>query len=94
MWLFFNVKRAIFQWYHGENKLHFNDMMYDVRFALVQHAGLDFNRASSLKQQSADRHVTPLGLKQIKQNKTKKEPTQSPTKKTQVLRTGKQFLLH
>jgi hypothetical protein len=33
----------------------------EVRFVLDQHAGLDFYSASSLKQQSADRHVTPLG---------------------------------
>ena len=34
----------------------------EVRFVLHQHAELDFYRASSLKQQSADRHVAaPLG---------------------------------
>ena len=33
----------------------------DVRFVLDQHAELDFYRASSLKQQSAGRHVSPLG---------------------------------
>ena len=33
----------------------------DVRFVLDQHAELDFHSASSLKQQSRDRHVTPLG---------------------------------
>ena len=33
----------------------------EVRFILVQHAELDFYRASSLKQQSADRHVASLG---------------------------------
>jgi hypothetical protein len=32
-----------------------------VRFVLDQHAELDFYSASSLKQQSADRHVAPLG---------------------------------
>ena len=32
-----------------------------VRFVLDQHAELDFNSASSLKQQSAGRHVAPLG---------------------------------
>ena len=26
-WLFFNVNSAIFQLYHGENKLIFNEMM-------------------------------------------------------------------
>ena len=30
-------------------------------FVLDQHAELDFYRATSLKQQSADRHVAPLG---------------------------------
>jgi hypothetical protein len=33
----------------------------EVRFVLDQHAELDFYIASSLKQQSADRHVAPLG---------------------------------
>ena len=33
----------------------------DVHFLLDQHAYLDFYCASSLKQQSADRHVAPLG---------------------------------
>jgi hypothetical protein len=31
-----------------------------MRFVLDQHAELDFNSASSLKQQSAGRHVAPL----------------------------------
>jgi len=33
----------------------------EVCFVLDQHAGLDFYSASSLKQQSAGRHVPPLG---------------------------------
>jgi hypothetical protein len=33
----------------------------DVRFVLDQQAYLDFNSASSLKRQSADRHVAPHG---------------------------------
>jgi hypothetical protein len=33
----------------------------DVGFVLDQHTELDFNSASSLKQQSAGRHVAPLG---------------------------------
>ena len=33
----------------------------EVRFVLDQHAELDFYSASSLKQQSAGRHVDPLG---------------------------------
>jgi hypothetical protein len=32
----------------------------EVRFALDQHAELDFYSASSLKQQSADEHIVPL----------------------------------
>jgi hypothetical protein len=39
-----------FQWDDGE-----------VRIVLDQHAELDFNSASSLKQQSAGWHVAPLG---------------------------------
>ena len=38
-----------FQWYDDE-----------VRFVLDQHTELDFYSASSVKQQSADRHVAPL----------------------------------
>jgi hypothetical protein len=33
----------------------------DVRFELDQHAELDIYSASSLKQQSAGKHVAPLG---------------------------------
>jgi hypothetical protein len=32
----------------------------EIRFVLDQHAELDFNSASSLKQQSAGRHVAQL----------------------------------
>ena len=35
--------------------------MDDVRFVLDQHAELDIYSASSLKQQSAGKHVAPLG---------------------------------
>ena len=52
---------AIFMLYHGKNKLIFNEMMIKVRFELDQHDYLNFYSASSLKQQSADRHVAPLG---------------------------------
>ena len=38
----------------GENKLFFSEMM-------MRSTKLDFYSASSLKQQSADRHVAPLG---------------------------------
>jgi hypothetical protein len=33
----------------------------DVHFVLDQHAELDFNSVSSLKQQSASRYVAPIG---------------------------------
>ena len=46
--------------YHGKNKVHFDDDD-DVHFVLDQHAELDFYSASSLKQQSAGRHVALLG---------------------------------
>jgi hypothetical protein len=59
-WLLFNANSAIFQLYHGENKLIFNEI-YEVRYVLDQHAELDFYSASSLKQQSVGRHVAPLG---------------------------------
>jgi hypothetical protein len=48
-----------FRLYHGQNKLIFNDD--EVRFVLDQHAELDFYSASSLKQQFAGKHATPLG---------------------------------
>ena len=56
-------KRAIFQLYHGENNLYFDDAYSDtddVRFVLEQHALLIFYSADSLKQQSAVRHVAPF----------------------------------
>jgi hypothetical protein len=52
--LLFNANSAIFQLYHGENKLMFNEMM--MRPTRL----VDFFSASSLKQQSVDRHVAPL----------------------------------
>jgi len=60
--LLFNANSDIFQLYHGENKLIFNEtMMIRSAFVLDQHAELNFYSASSLKQQSAGRLVTPLG---------------------------------
>ena len=58
-----NVNSAIFQLYHSENKLIFNVMMMRsvLYLLLYQYAELDFFSASSLKQQSAGRHVAPLG---------------------------------
>ena len=57
-WVLLNVNSAIFQLYHGENKLIYNE----VHFVLDQHAQLDFYsaHASSLKQQPTGRHVAPL----------------------------------
>jgi hypothetical protein len=52
-WLF-NTNSAIFQLYHGNNKLIFNEMM--MRSALFKTCML-INSASSLKQHSADRPV-------------------------------------
>jgi hypothetical protein len=52
----------MFQLYHGENKLIFSEMM--MRSALFKTnmlSKLDFDSASSLKQQSSGRHVAPLG---------------------------------
>jgi hypothetical protein len=47
-WLLLNANSAIFQLYHGENKLNVNEMMMiKVRFVLDQHAELDFYSASS-----------------------------------------------
>jgi hypothetical protein len=59
-WLLFNANSAIFQLYHGENRLIFNEMMMRICFVLDQLAELDFYSASSLKQQSTDRRVAPL----------------------------------
>jgi predicted alpha/beta hydrolase len=42
-------------------KLFWYDDDDDVRFVVDQHDELDFYKASSLKQQSAGRHVAPLG---------------------------------
>jgi len=53
----FNSNLAIFQVYHGENKL----ILIEICFVLDQHAWLDFYSASSPQQQSGDRHVAPLG---------------------------------
>ena len=53
-WLLFNTNSAIFQ-----NNVQWNDD--EVRFVLDQYVYLDLYSASSLKQQSADRHVALLG---------------------------------
>ena len=55
-WLLFNTKWGIFQLYHGENKLHIDEMMMSG-FVIDQQA---FIGASSLKKQSVGRYVAPL----------------------------------
>ena len=40
-WLLFNAKWAIFQPYHGESKIHWDDFN-DVHFVLDQHAESNF----------------------------------------------------
>jgi hypothetical protein len=56
-----NTNAAIFQLYHGEKKIICQKLM--MRFGLYQTNTLSliFDSASSQKQQSADRHVAPLG---------------------------------
>jgi hypothetical protein len=56
-WLLFNANSAI-SWREQVNFQWDDD---DVRFVLDQYAEFDFYSASSLKQQSAGRHVAPLG---------------------------------
>ena len=50
-----------FQLYHMARTSYIQWNDDDVRFVLDQHAEFDFYSASSLKQQSASRHVAPLG---------------------------------
>jgi hypothetical protein len=54
-WLLFYAKQ-FFQLY----QVYFQWIVTEIRFVLDQHAGLDFYNSSSLKQQSADKHVAPL----------------------------------
>jgi len=48
-WLLLNANSAIFQPYHGENKLIFNEMMMSAALNYFKHAELDFYSASPLK---------------------------------------------
>jgi hypothetical protein len=50
-WLLFNAKWEVFQLYHGENKLHYAEMMMISLFVLSQHAKLDFYSTISPSQQ-------------------------------------------
>ena len=51
-----DAKWTIFQLYHGENKLHFDEVMMSRPTCWV-----GFYSVTPLKQQSMGRHVTPLG---------------------------------
>jgi len=53
----FNAVSAIFQ----REQVNFQWDVGEVRFVLDQHPELEFYSDSSLKQQSASRHVAPLG---------------------------------
>ena len=63
-WLLFDANSSIFQLYHGENKLICNEMMIRSSLLKTNTPGWIFivlaHWNSSLKQQSADRHVAPL----------------------------------
>jgi hypothetical protein len=56
-WLLFNTDSTIYQIYHGEHKLIFNEMMMRAN---VVDAELDCYSAISLKQQSEDRYIVQL----------------------------------
>ena len=57
-WLLFNAKSTAITWWEQVNFQWDDD---EVSFVLDQQPELDLYSASSLKQQSADRHVAPLG---------------------------------
>ena len=59
-WLLLNAKWAIFFSYIIVRTIYNQWDVNDVCFVLDQDASLDFYSASSLKQQSAGRHVVPL----------------------------------
>ena len=56
-----NANSAIFSAISWQEQVDFQCDDGEVQFVLDQHAELDFHMASSLKQQSADRHIDPLG---------------------------------
>ena len=57
-WVLFNPNFSVISW---REQVSFQWDDDEVHFAQDQHAELDFYSASSLKQQSAGRHVVPLG---------------------------------
>jgi len=69
----FNANSAIYQLYHGENKLHFNH----VCFVLEQHVQSDFYSAISQKQQSmmGRQHASPLWHNTLNLSQTVFAPT-------------------
>ena len=60
-WLLLTPNQQFFSYISWQEQVHFQWDDDEVRFVLDQHAELDFYIASSLKQQTADRHVAPLG---------------------------------
>ena len=58
-WVLLNANFSAISWPEQVNFQWDDDDV--VRFVQDQHAELDFYSASSLKQQSAGRHVAPLG---------------------------------
>jgi hypothetical protein len=56
-----NCELSTLYWIPKFQKNQFLNLFNKVRFILDQHAELDFYSASSLKQQSAGRNVTPFG---------------------------------
>ena len=60
-WLLLTPNQQLFSYISWQEQVNFQWDDDEVRFVLDQHAELDFYIASSLKQQSADGHVAPLG---------------------------------
>ena len=60
-WLLFNANSAFCSAISLRQQANFQWEDDEVRFIRDQNGELDFYSASSLKQQSADRHVAPLG---------------------------------
>jgi hypothetical protein len=60
-WLLLTANQQFFSYVSWQGQVNFQWDDDEVRFVLDQHVELDFYIASSLKQQSADRHVAPLG---------------------------------
>jgi hypothetical protein len=60
-WLLFNANSAIFSAMLWREQVNYQWDDDGVRFVLDQHAELELYSASSLRQQSAGRNVTPFG---------------------------------